>query len=194
MNTSLSRRLMILGSLAAMAGGNTRAETRFNGLDLSKATYGRDFHLKDTQGHERQLADYRGKLVLLHFGFTLCPDACPTTLARAVEVKSILGEHGKQLQVLFVTLDPERDTAPLISAYTAAFDPSFVGLRGDVEQTRAVAKEFKVFYRKVPTGSSYTLEHGTNGFAFDPSGRLRVAVRHEATAQECAQDLRQLFS
>jgi protein SCO1/2 len=195
-----SRRTVLLGALALMTGCKQKLvidqqpSPTFKGVDLTGASYGRDFKLKDVQGRERTLADYRGKVVLLHFGFTMCPDVCPTALTRAAQVRALLGDRADRLQVLFVTLDPERDTPQVMAAYPAQFDPSFIGLYGDLEQTRAVADQFKVFYRKVPTGDSYTLDHSVLSFAFDPQGRLRVGIRNTESAEDCAHDLRELLT
>jgi protein SCO1/2 len=198
MNTpTLDRRALLLGTLAMLAGcGQSKAGPvpDFKGPNLADKGYGNDFRLKDTQGKERTLADWHGKVVLLHFGFTQCPDACPTMLARAAEVRKMLGAQKDKLQVLFVTLDPERDTPQLLQAYTAAFDPSFVALSGDMARTKEVASRFKVFFQKVQTGSTYTLDHSTLGFAFDPAGHLRVGVRHIESAEDCAHDMRQLLA
>jgi protein SCO1/2 len=185
---------MLLGSIALLAGCDRKAEATFHGVKLTGASYARDFRLKDVQGRERTLADFRGKAVLLHFGFTMCADVCPTALARAARVKTRLGGLGNRLQVLFVTLDPQRDTPQIESDYTATFDPSFLGLYGNEEQTRAVADQFKVFYRKVPMGDTYTIDHSALAYAFDPEGRIRVALRHDQSDDDCAHDLRQLFS
>jgi protein SCO1/2 len=195
MTSSIHRRTLLAGGLALLAGcAQKQPAATFKGVDLGSADYGRDFRLLDAQGRERTLADFRGKAVLLHFGFTRCPDACPTALARAVQVKGLLGAQGDRLQVLFATLDPERDTPALIAAYATAFDPSFIALYGDMERTRAVAEQFHVFYRKVPTGDSYTMDHSTLSYAFDPQGHLRVALRHAQSAEDCAHDLRQLLA
>lgn len=185
--------LLILLVLASGCQDNTAGVSRFHGLDLTGASYGRDFRLLDAQGRERSLADFRGKVVLLYFGFTQCPDVCPTALSRAAEVKKLLGAEGERLQVIFVTIDPERDTPQVIQPYVAAFDPSFLGLYGDAQRTRETAAEFKVFYQKVPTGGSYTMDHSTLSYAFDPQGRLRLALRHEQNAQDYAHDLRLLL-
>lgn len=166
----------------------------FHSVDVTGADWGRDFRLRDPSGHVRTLADFRGRAVLIFFGFTQCPDVCPTALTRAAEVLRLLGDDGRRVQVLFVTVDPERDTPELLRAYTHAFHPSFLGLWGDLEQTDAAAREFKVVYRKVPTGSSYTMDHTAISYAFDPGGRLRLAVRHAATAPEVAQDLERLLT
>src|SRR5574343_491279 len=130
----------------------------------------------------RRLEEFRGQVVMVFFGFTQCPDVCPTALARAVQVKQGLGAEGDKLQVLFVSVDPERDTGPVLAEYTKAFDPTFLALRGDAARTEAAAKEFKVFYRRVPTGSSYTMDHTALSYLIDPQGRLRVAVRHGQSA------------
>jgi protein SCO1/2 len=185
--------LLILLVLASGCQDNTAGVSRFHGLDLTGASYGRDFRLLDAQGRERSLADFRGKVVLLYFGFTQCPDVCPTALSRAAEVKKLLGAEGERLQVIFVTIDPERDTPQVIQPYVAAFDPSFLGLYGDAQRTRETAAEFKVFYQKVPTGGSYTMDHSTLSYVFDPQGRLRLALRHEQNAQDYAHDLRLLL-
>jgi protein SCO1/2 len=189
-----TRRTLLLGGLALLAGCDTQPRASFKGVDLTDATYGRDFKLQDGQGRVRTLADFRGKVVLLHFGFTQCPDACPTVLVRAAQIRSQLGKDADKVQVLFVTLDPERDTPELITNYTKAFDPSFVGLWGNPEATRTVADDFKVFFKKVPTGSSYTLDHSLLTYAFDPKGRLRVALRHAQGPEDCAHDLRQILA
>ncbi len=166
---------------------------RFRGTDLTGADWGRDFSLQDPDGRTRTLADFRGKVVLLFFGFVQCPDVCPTALTRAKEVKRLLGADGEKLQVIFVTVDPERDGAALMREYTAAFDPAFLGLRADLEGTQRAAKEFKVFYEKVPTGSSYTINHSAMTYVFDAQGRLRLGLRHEQSADEVAGDLRTLM-
>ena len=165
----------------------------FLATDLTGADYARDLRLQDPEGRWRTLSEFKGRVVLLFFGFTQCPDVCPTALARAAEVRRLLGEEAARLQVIFVSVDPERDTADLLRDYMAAFDPSFLGLRADPETTAAVARDFKVFYRKVPTGSSYTLDHTALSYAYDPTGRLRLAIRHEAPARDVAADLRRLL-
>lgn len=190
--------VFIVAALAVLLGGCNRAGDAaapgFRGIDLTGAAYGRDFRLTDADGRARSLADYKGKAVLLYFGFTQCPDVCPTALIRAAKVKQLLGAEGDKLQVIFITVDPERDTPEVIKAYTAAFDPSFIGLYGDAKRTRETADEFKVYYKQVPTGSSYTMDHSALSYAFDPQGRLRLALRHEQTAEDYAHDLRQLLA
>jgi len=190
--------VFIVAALAVLLGGCNRAGDAaapgFRGIDLTGAAYGRDFRLTDADGRARSLADYKGKAVLLYFGFTQCPDVCPTALIRAADVRKLLGAEGDRLQVIFITVDPARDTPEVIKAYTAAFDPSFIGLHGDAKRTRETADEFKVYYKQVPTGSSYTMDHSALSYAFDPQGRLRLALRHEQTAEDYAHDLRQLLA
>lgn len=185
--------VLVFFSVACQRAGEASAP-EFRGLDLTGAPYGRDFRLTDPQGRERTLADFRGQAVLMYFGFTQCPDVCPTALIRAAEVKKLLGADGGKLQVIFITIDPERDLPEVIQAYTAAFDPSFIGLYGDAKRTRETADEFKAYYRAVPTGSSYTMDHSSLSYAFDPQGRLRLALRHEQTADDYAHDLRLLLA
>lgn len=167
---------------------------RFHGTDVTGVAWGRELQLADPEGRVRTLAEFRGKAVLLFFGFVHCPDVCPTALARAAEAKRLLGADGARLQVIFVTLDPERDSAELLREYTAAFDPEFLALRGSAEETRRAAQEFRVFYEKVPTGSSYTVNHSTTTYVFDPAGRLRLAHSHALGAEQVAADLRLLLA
>ena len=198
LSTNPSRRRMLL-SMAAVAAlplaacGRDGQLKNVHGIDLTDAKWAADFSLKDPDGKTRSMADFKDKLVMLFFGFTQCPDVCPTTLARAAQVKAGLGADGNKLQVLFITVDPERDTPAVLKAYTTAFDPSFLGLYGDAKQTADTAKAFKVFFQKVPTGSSYTMEHTALTYVFDTHGQLRLALRHEQTAAECLSDIRQLL-
>lgn len=192
---SHSRRACLAGGLGTLAllAGCKPPPVSFKGIDLTGAQHGRDFRLHDADGRERTLADFRGRALMVFFGFTQCPDVCPTALTRALEIRPLLGAAGDRLAVAFVTIDPERDTPDVLKAYVGAFDPGFVALRGDAQQTAEVAREFKVFYKKVPTGASYTMDHSAITYVFDPSGRMRVAFRHGQGAQECAADLRQIL-
>lgn len=168
----------------------------FKGVDLTGAEYARSISLSDQDGRSRSLAEFKGKVVVVFFGYTQCPDVCPTTLAELAEVKRMLGQDGEKVQGIFVTVDPERDTAPLLKAYLNSFDPTFVALRGSEEQTKAVAKEFKVFYAKVPgkTPESYTMDHTAASFIFDPQGRVRVFSRYGSGAQALADDIKLLLA
>ncbi len=168
----------------------------FKGIDLTGAEYARTLNLTDQDGHARSLADFKGKVLVVFFGYTQCPDVCPTTMAEVAEVKRSLGADGDKVQGIFVTIDPERDTAALLKAYLASFDPSFIGLRGSEEQTQAAAKEFKVFYAKVPgkTPDTYTMDHTAASFIFDTEGRVRVYARYGAGAQPLADDIKLLLA
>jgi len=167
----------LIAALALSACGGSGP--RFKNTDITGADYGKDFTLTDHTGKMRTLADFRGKLVVMFFGYTRCPDVCPTTLAELRVAKEQLGDSGNRLQVLFVTVDPERDTQKLLANYVPAFDPSFLGLYGDAAATAKVAKEFKVFYQKAPgkAPDSYTVDHTAGSYVFDPQGRLRLYVR-----------------
>ena len=167
---------------------------KFQGVDLTGAEYGRDLPLTDQFGKERSIKDFAGKVVVVFFGYTQCPDVCPTSMSELAEVKRSLGADGDKLQGIFVTVDPERDTPEVLKAYTAAFDPSFIGLYGDLERTAQIAKDFKVYYKKMPTGSSYTMDHTSLSYVYDPLGKLRLALRHEQPAQDYADDIRKLLN
>ncbi|MFZ6653735.1 SCO family protein [Undibacterium sp. TJN19] len=184
---------LILGAgLVTLAGCQRRAE-KFTAIDITGAPYGQALQLQGSDGRAHSLADFKGQYVMLFFGFTQCPDICPTALTRAVNIRKQLGADGKRVQVLFVTIDPERDTQELLAEYMRAFDPSFLGLRGSLAETAQVAKDFKVFYEKIPNGSSYTMDHTAITYVFDAAGRIRLAFKHEQTAAQCAQDLRTLM-
>lgn len=160
--------------------GCDRSGPSFKNTDITGANYGKDFTLTDHTGKTRTLGDFRGKVVVMFFGYLRCPDVCPTTLGELKAVKKQLGEDGERLQVLFVTVDPERDTREPLASYVLAFDPSFLGLYGDNAAIAKVAKEFKVFYQKVPgkAPDSYTVDHTAASYVFDPLGRLRLFARH----------------
>jgi len=182
-------------ALALVAGCGPKAP-QFEGVDITGADYARDFHLKDTTGANRSLADFRGKVVVIFFGYTQCPDVCPTTMAELKSVMQTLGPNADKLQVLFVTLDPQRDTAALLSQYVPAFDERFIGLYGDERETQDTAKAFKIFYQRVegPTPSTYTLDHTAGMYVFDPTGRVRLFLRQTQTAASITHDVRQLMS
>ncbi len=167
----------------------------FKAVDITGADYARDLSLESASGGQRTLANYRGKVVVIFFGYTQCPDVCPTTLSDLAEVKKRLGADAERLQVIFVTIDPERDTPAVLSQYVPAFDPSFVALYGTPEQTAVVAKEFKIFYQKVPgkTATSYTMDHTAGSYVIDRDGRVRLFIRHGASVDDIASDLRKLL-
>lgn len=200
-----SRRSALMASLALGAApwltacdpliSKPAAPDAFKGIDITGADYARDFALTDFNGAQRTLADFRGKVVMLYFGFVQCPDVCPTALTRAAEVLNLVGpEAAKRVQLLFITVDPERDTPALLREYMAAFDPSFMALSGSLEQIKATADAFRVYFKKVPTGSTYTMDHTALTYLFDPEGQIRVALRHEQTAVDYAADVQRLLA
>jgi protein SCO1/2 len=171
------------------------ATPKFQGSDVTGVSFGRDFHLTDHTGKPRSLADFRGKAVVVFFGYTQCPDYCPTTLSELAAAMTRLGPDAARVQVLFVTVDPERDTPELLSRYVPAFNPSFLGLYGDAAATAATAKEFKVLYQKQPgpTPGTYTMDHSAGTFIFDPQGRLRVYENYGRGPDVIAHDIRALL-
>lgn len=168
---------------------------KFQGVDLTGAEYGRDLPLTDQFGKERSIKDFAGKVVVVFFGYTQCPDVCPTSMSELAEVKRSLGADGDKLQGIFVTVDPERDTPEMLKGYMASFDPSFIALRGTPEQLVAVAKDFKIYFKRVDgqTPTSYTMDHSAGSYVYDTKGRLRVYHRYGAGAQSLAADVRALF-
>lgn len=189
------RFLMIAATALALAGCGGETGTRFYNTDLTGAAYGKSLSLTDHHGDRRELADFKGKVVTLFFGFTQCPDVCPSSLSTMGEVMRQLGADADRLQVLFVTVDPERDTRELLEAYVPAFDPRFLGLYGDLEETAEVAREFKVFYRKSGDveGPNYTIDHSAGTYVFDPNGRLRLYIKHGEPVDNIVGDIRLLL-
>ena len=187
--------LSLAASAALLAACSAGSKPAFKSVDITGADYARDFKLPDTEGRTRSVEDFKGKAVIVFFGYTQCPDACPTTLAEIAEAKRLLGPEGAKVQPVLISLDPERDKPDVLKAYVGNFGPDFIALRGTPEQTAAVAKDFKVFYRKVPgnTPGSYTLDHGAASYVYDPQGRLRLYVRYGAGAQALADDLKLLL-
>jgi protein SCO1/2 len=169
------------------------APSKFHARDITgyKIDYG--FTFKDVKGKEVKLSDFNNKVTLLFFGFTQCPMICPTALSRAAEIKKTLGPDGDRLQVVFVTVDPERDTPAVVDAYAKAFDPSFMGFATSAEDLKALSANLKFTYSKIETGSSYTMDHSTVTYAFDPSGKIRILFNHVATASDCADDIHLLL-
>ncbi|HRQ58108.1 MAG TPA: SCO family protein [Azoarcus taiwanensis] len=193
LQTLNGRFLLALALVSASLIGCGEQNVRFNATDITGANYGQDFELVDSHGQLRTLEDFRGEVVMIYFGFIQCPDVCPTALMRAVEVKDALGPSGDKFRVVYITVDPERDTPEIVSAYLAAFDPGFVGLHPTMEELPEVAKSFRVFYRKVPTGDSYTMDHTATSFVYDTQGRLRLAVSHSMEVAPIVEDVRTLL-
>jgi protein SCO1/2 len=174
-----------LALLAACEGG-----PRFRSTDITGADYGKELSLTDHTGKPRKLEDFRGKAVVVNFGFTHCPDVCPTTLADIAGAVKQLGADAGKVQVLFITVDPERDTKEVLAKYVTAFDARFLGMHGDLEATRKVAKEFKIYFEKRKDGA---VDHSAQSYVIDPQGRLRLFVRHDRIASDLADDLKTLL-
>ncbi len=172
------------------------AKTVFKNTDVTGLDYAKDFALPDYTGKMRTLADFKGKAVVVFFGYTQCPDVCPTTMSEMANVMQQLGPLADKVQVLFITVDPERDTPELLAKYVPAFDPRFLGLVGDKASTEKVAKEFRVFYQKVPgkEPGSYTMDHTAGSYVFDPQGRIRLFIRHGQGPEPIVHDLKLLLS
>jgi len=186
-----------LAALAALTGCDRgpAGGAGFKGIDITGADYAQALSLPDAEGRTRTLADFKGKVTVVFFGYTQCPDVCPTTLAELAAVRQSLGALGEQVQGVFVTVDPERDTPEVLKAYVGSFGADFVALRGDAEQTKATARAFKIYYAKVPgaTPTSYTIDHTAGSYVYDRQGRLRLFTRYGAGAEALAHDLRQLL-
>lgn len=167
----------------------------FKSIDLTGADYANGFSLADHNGQPRTLKDFAGKIIVVFFGFTQCPDVCPTSMAELAQVKQLLGPDGDRLQGIFITLDPERDTPELLKAYMANFDPSFLALRPTLAQLPQVSKDFKIYYKKVDgkTPGSYTLDHSAGSYVYDAKGQLRLYSRYGAGAEALASDIRLLL-
>ena len=176
------------------------AKTKFNAMDVTGSPWGQTYSLPDLSGTNHSPADFPGKITAVFFGFMYCPDACPTHLTKMAEVRKAMGSDGDKLQLVFITLDPERDTPEKLKQYLTSFDPTIVGLRGSPDQIQAVAKDFRVFYKKVDTKDpakdpmAYTIDHTTFTYVFDGQGKLRLVVPHDLAADKIAADFKNLIS
>jgi protein SCO1/2 len=198
------RRLSVLSLAGLLSAGLAGCDyfksgpgaSTFHGIDITGADYAGHLSLPDAQGRPRTLADFKGKVVVVFFGYTQCPDVCPTTMAELAQVKKALGPDGDRVQGVFVTVDPERDTPAILRAYMASFDPSFVALRGTLEETKAAAKEFKVFFAKVPgqTEGSYTMDHTAGSYVLDTQGKIRLFERYGGGADALTADIKALLA
>ncbi len=175
--------------------GCSEQKLQFKGVDITGADYAQNFSLTDQFGKTRTMADFQGKVVVVFFGFTQCPDVCPTSMTELAQVKKLLGKDGDRLQGIFVSVDPERDTEAVLKAYMENFDPSFIALRGSPEQTAQVAKHFKIYYKKVDgkTPTSYTIDHSAGSYVFDTQGRIRLYNRYGSGVQALADDIKLLL-
>lgn len=191
----LLRKLWLLLLIGLLAGcGEPTLPSPFHASEVGAKLAQADFGLTDHNGKPRTLADFRGKAVVLFFGYTHCPDVCPTTLADLAQAMRLLGKDAARVQVLFVTVDPERDKAEMLAQYVPAFDPSFLALRGDAQQTAQVAQAFGVVYQKQPTSSGYNMDHSAGTFLIEPAGRVRLLAPYGQRAEWLAADLRLLLA
>ncbi len=188
---------LIAAPILAFALLGCSPKASFTNVDITGSTaFGKDFILLDPDGKTRTLEDFKGKVVVMFFGYTQCPDVCPTTLTEMEQAMNLLGPQSNQVQVLFVTVDPQRDTAAILKQYVPAFDPRFLGLRpADDAALDKVTKDFKIYYKKVPGSSpgSYTIDHTAGSYAFDRNGQLRLFIKHAQGPQTLAQDLKELL-
>ncbi len=185
----------LFGLIFLLLTGCAEKKPEFRSVDITGAEYALDFSLPDVNGQTKTLADFKGKAVVLFFGFAQCPDVCPTTMAEIAAVKKSLGKEGEKVTAVFVTVDPERDTPQVLKAYMESFDPTFTALRGTPEQTAALAKYFKIYYKKVDgkTPTSYTIDHTAASFVYDPQGKLRLYTRYGMGAAALTEDLKILL-
>ncbi len=185
---------LALGGLGFIS-GCSETKPQFKGVDVTGADYAKDFPAPDQFGKSRSIKDFAGQVVVVFFGFAQCPDVCPTTMAELAQVKKLLGPDGAKLQGVFITVDPERDTPEVLNAYIANFDPNFLALRPDPTQLAAIAKDFKVYYKKVEgkTPTSYSMDHSAGSYVYDPQGRLRLYSRYGSGVQALADDVKLLL-
>ncbi len=196
----ISRRKLMAVSIAGslplfVLGGCSPEAISFNSIDLTGAAYAKDFRLPDHNGSIRTLADFREKITVIFFGYTQCPDVCPTSMATMAEVKRLLGVQGNLLQVLFVTVDPERDTLPVLKEYMLNFDPTFLALRPELGELKSLTEHFKAYFKKVDgkTPTSYTMDHSAGKYIFDTKGNIRLFSRYGTEATAIAQDIQKLL-
>jgi protein SCO1/2 len=197
--TALTRRHLLgatLGATGLFIAGCSEPAASFSGIDITGADYATGFSLTDHNGQARTLADFKGKAVVLFFGFTQCPDVCPTSMSELAEAKRLLGADGERLQGLFVSIDPERDTPEIMKQYMASFDPSFLALYAAPDKLPELAKSYKIYYKKVdgPTPTSYTMDHSAGSYVYDPQGRIRLYHRYGSGAPALATDLKKLLA
>ncbi|MFZ2738668.1 MAG: SCO family protein [Burkholderiaceae bacterium] len=196
MQKSVIFKIILSLLLAILVAGCFEQKPSFSAVDVSGVGYAKDFSLTDHHGQPRQLADFRGKVVVMFFGYTQCPDVCPTTMLELAEVKKQLGGQADKLQALFVSLDPERDTPEVLKAYMENFDPSFLALYTTPDKLVALSKDYKIYYKKAEgkTAGSYTLDHSAGSYVYDPQGRLRLYTRYGSGAQSLVADIKLLLA
>ena len=186
--------ILLTGAVGIISACSEKKQN-FSAIDITGADYARDFALTDHNGQPRSIKDFAGKVVVLFFGYTQCPDVCPTTMAELAEVKKLLGKDGERLQGLFVTVDPQRDTPEVLKAYMGNFDPTFLALYGTPEKLEALAKEYKMYFKKAEgkTPTSYTMDHSAGSYVYDTQGKLRLYTRYGTGAAPLAADIRLLL-
>ena len=187
---------VVTPAIALPLAGCFEGKPSFTSIDVTGADYGKDFALTDHNGKTETLKNFTGKVVVVFFGYTQCPDVCPTSMAELAEIRKALGKDGDRLQGIFVTVDPQRDTPEVLKAYMANFDPTFLALRPSSEaQLAALAKDFKVYYKKVEgtTPTSYTMDHSAGSYVYDAKGQLRLFTRYGSGAAALTADIRQLL-
>jgi protein SCO1/2 len=187
---------ILLTGATVMISACSESKPQFTAIDITGADYAKDFALTDHNGQPRSIKDFAGKVVVIFFGYTQCPDVCPTTMAELAEVKKLLGPDGDKLQGLFVTIDPERDTPVVLKNYMANFDPTFLALYTTPDKLAVLAKDYKVYYKKVDgkTPTSYTMDHSAGSYIYDTQGRLRLYTRYGSGAQAMASDIKLLLT
>ncbi len=196
----MKRRSILLTTLTVASGlaacSAEKPKPAFKNIDITGAAYAKALALPDVNGKTRTLADFNGKVAIVFFGFAQCPDVCPATLAEIADVRAKLGPDGAKVQPVFITVDPERDTTAVLKDYVRPFGDDVIALRGTLEQTQAVARDFKVYFGKVPgkTEGSYTVDHTAGSYIFDPKGNVRLFVRYGGGAEALADDLKLLLS
>jgi protein SCO1 len=192
----LGRLLLITIELSLLVScGANQAGKGFVGTDISGADFSKSLALTDHTGVARTMADFKGKVVLLFFGFTHCPDVCPTTMLDLKKAMKLLGDKADEVQVLFVTVDPERDTQEVLAKFVPSFDSRFIGLRGNAEQTAETLKNFKIYFAKVPgkSESDYSIDHSAGMYAFDKQGKVRLYLGYGQKAEDIASDVKKLL-
>ena len=189
------RNLLCAAAACLLLAGCSGGGPSFRSTDITGAELGRDFKLIDHNGQPRTLADFRGKVLVVFFGFTHCPDVCPTTLSELARALKQLGADAQRVQVVMITVDPQRDTPEVLKQYVTALDPAFLGLTGDAQTIAETAREFKIFYQKSPgaTPDAYSVDHSSGTFVYDPAGRLRLLVGYGQGADVFAHDIGQLL-
>ena len=185
----------LMAGIAGFLGACSDSKVSFASVDITGADYAKGFEVEDHNGRVRHLTDFTGKVVLMFFGYTQCPDVCPTTMTEMIEIKKALGKDGERLQVLFVTVDPERDTPELLKAYMGNFDPTFLALRTTPDKLAALTKDYKIYYKKVDgsTPTSYTMDHSAGSYIYDPQGKLRLFTRYGSPKEALTKDIQTLL-